>query len=99
MAVASLLSRLGKFRANEVEKKETIDYIFFSGGNPRLRLLATLALPSEAQIGPAALPSAAFPSDHLSLAAQFEFSSPASVEGQTSPVCESPQLSFSDGNA
>ena len=70
-----------KFRANEVEKKETI------------------ALPSEAQIGPGALPSAAFPSDHLSLAAQFEFSPPASAEGQTFPVCESPQLSSSDGNA
>lgn len=61
-----------KFRgASAAEKKETIDYVWFGPPTARLARLATLALPGEAEVGPAALPSAAWPSDHLALGVDF----------------------------
>lgn len=71
--------------APAVEKRQTIDYIFVSGmgsvegeaaepaGKPLLKLTAVRNLPTAAEIGPDALPCARFPSDHLSLAAAFEW--------------------------
>lgn len=50
------------------EQKGILDYIFHS---PGLRVAATLDMPSEDQVGPGRLPSYAFPSDHLSLVADF----------------------------
>jgi RNA exonuclease NGL2 len=62
-----------KFRDDAGEKKSTIDYIFWSVPEV-LRLQSVLELADEATIGPAALPSASFASDHLSLAAKFGWS-------------------------
>lgn len=61
-----------KFRADAGEKKSTIDYIFWTAPEV-LHLQSVLELADEATIGPAALPSASFASDHLSLAAKFRW--------------------------
>jgi len=50
------------------EQKSTLDYIFHSKG---LEVEATLDMPTEEQVGVDRLPSEAFPSDHLSLVADF----------------------------
>lgn len=50
------------------EQKGTLDYIFHSEG---LQVLATLDPPQDQQVGQARLPSLSFPSDHLSLVADF----------------------------
>jgi len=50
------------------EQKYILDYIFHSAG---LRPLATLDMPSEEEVGVDRLPSMRFPSDHLSLVADF----------------------------
>ena len=67
-----------KFRAPGVEKCRTIDYVWFStddggAGLAALRPIDTMALPSRAAIGEAALPSEAFPSDHLCLVTRFSW--------------------------
>jgi len=51
------------------EQKSTLDYIFHSGG---IQTSATLEMPTEQQIGKDRLPSFAFPSDHLSMVADFQ---------------------------
>jgi len=51
------------------EQKSTLDYIFHSGG---IQASATLDMPTEKQIGKDRLPSFAFPSDHLSMVADFQ---------------------------
>lgn len=53
------------------EQKYVLDYIFHSEG---LEVEAVLQMPSEADVGPARLPSLRFPSDHLSLVADFSHS-------------------------
>jgi len=50
------------------EQKSTLDYIFHSAG---IQASATLDMPTEQQIGIDRLPSLAFPSDHLSMVADF----------------------------
>ena len=50
------------------EKRAWIDYVLAAGA-PRPR--ARLALPRAAAVGPAGLPSPAYPSDHLALALEF----------------------------
>lgn len=62
-----------KFRKSEgssevSEKKRTIDYIWTS---PSLQAAEVWQLPSQAEIGASGLPSAAYPSDHLSLAVKL----------------------------
>jgi len=61
-----------KFRGKadgEVEVRHTIDYIWYQ---PRhLALHSVMDIPSEEALGSGKLPSYAFPSDHLSLAAEF----------------------------
>ena len=49
----------------------TIDYIFFS--NKRAKCLQLLAFPTGEEMGEVKLPSLAYPSDHLSLVADFTF--------------------------
>jgi len=51
------------------EQKSTLDYIFHSAG---IQPSATLDMPTEQQIGIDRLPSIAFPSDHLSMVADFQ---------------------------
>jgi len=51
------------------EQKSTLDYIFHSAG---IQPSATLDMPTEQQIGIDRLPSTAFPSDHLSMVADFQ---------------------------
>jgi len=51
------------------EQKSTLDYIFHSGG---IQTSATLDMPTEQQVGKDRLPSLAFPSDHLSMVADFQ---------------------------
>ena len=51
------------------EQKSTLDYIFHSGG---IKASATLDMPTEQQVGKDRLPSLAFPSDHLSMVADFQ---------------------------
>jgi len=50
------------------EQKSILDYIFHSAG---IQASATLDMPTEQQIGIDRLPSAAFPSDHLSMVADL----------------------------
>ena len=52
------------------EKRERIDYVL-AAGSPRL--CARLTLPSIASVGPAGLPSTAYPSDHFALALEFSW--------------------------
>lgn len=64
-----------KFRSKG-ECKRTIDYIFFSGDG-KLRPTSRWRMLSEAEIGPAALPSCRYASDHVSVCADFEWDLPA----------------------
>ena len=57
-----------KVREQGGEQKNTLDYIFHSKG---VEVTATLDMPTEEQVGAERLPSLAFPSDHLSLVADF----------------------------
>lgn len=52
------------------EYKQNLDYIFHS---PAFNVTATLQAPTEQQIGPDRLPNLQFPSDHLSLVADFKY--------------------------
>ena len=52
-----------------MQVKHTIDYIFHDAG---LRATRVLAPPQEAELEPARLPGLRYPSDHLSLVAEFE---------------------------
>ena len=52
------------------EKRAVIDYVFHSSA---LRPVARWAQPTQAEIGPDALPSAAYPSDHLAVLVEFEW--------------------------
>jgi len=52
------------------EQKHVLDYIFHTAD--RLSPVATLEMPSEAEVGEKRLPSLQFPSDHLSLVADFK---------------------------
>lgn len=54
---------------NEKEESRTIDYIFYRSEN--LTPIAYLDIPSKADIGPDALPSPNYPSDHLALQSIF----------------------------
>jgi mRNA deadenylase 3'-5' endonuclease subunit Ccr4 len=62
-----------KFRGHDApkEKKVTEDYLFFDA--KALRVVTLKALPTEEKCGAHGLPADHFPSDHLPLAAQFEF--------------------------
>ncbi|KAI8797927.1 nocturnin-like [Biomphalaria glabrata] len=60
--------RSGKSGKNE-EACHTIDYIFYTEKN--IKCVKLLKLPTAEQIGPGRLPSYSYPSDHLSLAADF----------------------------
>ena len=51
------------------EQKHILDYIFHS---PQLKMLSTLDMPTEQQVGEDRLPSLQFASDHLSLVAEIE---------------------------
>ena len=57
-----------KVREQGGEQKNILDYIFHSKG---VEVTATLDMPTEEQVGAERLPSLAFPSDHLSLVADF----------------------------
>ena len=52
------------------EKAETIDHLLHT---PSLRAIAAWGAPSRDAIGPAALPSAVYPSDHLAQVVDFEW--------------------------
>lgn len=52
------------------EYKQNLDYIFHSS---HLNVTATLQAPSEEKIGPDRLPNLKFPSDHISLVADFKY--------------------------
>ncbi|VEL29714.1 unnamed protein product [Protopolystoma xenopodis] len=51
------------------EAKHTIDYIWYL--SPRAKLKGVFSIPSSETIGHQALPSSSFPSDHMSLIADF----------------------------
>ena len=51
------------------EQKHVLDYIFHS---PSFKTVATLKMPSEKDLGIEKLPSAKFPSDHMSLVADIK---------------------------
>ncbi|XP_065577669.1 nocturnin-like isoform X2 [Artemia franciscana] len=55
----------------EGEIRHTIDYIFYSTSNLDVEMV--LEIPDEEKIGQDRLPSMSYPSDHLSLAADFKF--------------------------
>jgi nocturnin len=61
-----------KFRFNEAEKHRTIDYIWYNSES-KLVPYKRWSLPSKAAIGVDALPSAMYPSDHLSLLCEFRW--------------------------
>lgn len=66
-----------KYRPSK-EAKHTIDYIWYTPG--RLDLRQVWSIPSEDEIGETALPSSNYPSDHVSLCAEFDLhSAPASA--------------------
>jgi endonuclease/exonuclease/phosphatase family metal-dependent hydrolase len=54
---------------NEKEESRTIDYIFYR--SEHLTPIAHLEFPSKTDIGPNALPSSSYPSDHLALQTIF----------------------------
>ena len=54
------------------EQKYILDYIFHSKGG--LKPLGVLEMPQEQQVGEERFPNLAFPSDHLSLVADFHLS-------------------------
>jgi len=53
------------------EQKYILDYIFYSNNN--LTPVGVLEMPTEDEVGEARFPNLAFPSDHLSLVADFQF--------------------------
>jgi hypothetical protein len=63
-----------KFRSKG-ESRRVIDYIWFSGGG-QLRPLQRWRMPTQEEIGPCALPSASYASDHISMCAEFEWDLP-----------------------
>eukprot|EP00198_Chlamydomonas_reinhardtii_P008981 XP_001698318.1 predicted protein [Chlamydomonas reinhardtii] len=67
-----------KFRVKG-ESKRISDYIYFSGGGP-LRPLQRWRMLTEEEIGPTALPSPAYASDHVSLCCEFEWDVDADLE-------------------
>ncbi|KAG2428755.1 hypothetical protein HXX76_011457 [Chlamydomonas incerta] len=67
-----------KFRVKG-ESKRISDYIYFSGGG-LLRPLQRWRMLTEAEIGPTALPSPAYASDHVSLCCEFEWDVDADLE-------------------
>jgi hypothetical protein len=58
-----------KFRGDD-EKRRCIDFVWFAPSRG-LRVRACWALPTPDALGAAGLPSGAYPSDHLALAAAF----------------------------
>ncbi|GIL66810.1 hypothetical protein Vafri_20325 [Volvox africanus] len=73
-----------KFRVKG-ESKRISDYIWFSGGGKGgtrgpLRPLQRWRMLTEEEIGPGALPSAAYGSDHVSLCCEFEWDVDADLE-------------------
>jgi nocturnin len=52
--------------------QRTIDFIFYPGAGP-LQPVARWAMLSAQEIGPAALPSPAYPSDHVAQCCDFEW--------------------------
>eukprot|EP00884_Botryococcus_braunii_P001983 jgi/Botrbrau1/11786/Bobra.0195s0110.1 len=72
-----------KFRSDG-EVKRIIDYIWFSN-DPRLQPVSRWGIPHPAEIGYDGLPSAQYPSDHLSVVCDFEIQ----CAGQKIPnICE-----------
>lgn len=57
-----------KFRSNGVAKR-TIDYVMYS--QAQLTPVSRWRMLSEAEIGPAGLPSTVYPSDHMAVTCQF----------------------------
>ena len=57
--------------AGQVQQCHTIDYVFYTPANTRC--LQLLQFPTEDELKPGFLPSFAYPSDHLSLVADFVF--------------------------
>ena len=66
-------ARLGGTAGEVDEARHTIDYMWLSEGS-RVRVERVLALPALEELGPARLPSASAPSDHLPLAADLSLS-------------------------
>lgn len=60
------------------EVRHCIDYILYS--RDLLRAVQVLGLPSDDAVGPRRLPSAIYPSDHLSLVADLQLCSPSSTQ-------------------
>ena len=58
-------------KKGQEESVHTIDYLFFS--KEKFQCLGLLEMPQEEQLRPNFLPSFAYPSDHLSLAADLRF--------------------------
>jgi hypothetical protein len=63
-----------KFRSNGVAKR-TIDYVMYS--RAQLTPVSRWRMLSEAEIGPAGLPSTVYPSDHMAVTCQFAWVEPA----------------------
>ncbi|RUS71506.1 hypothetical protein EGW08_020757 [Elysia chlorotica] len=61
----------GGKKGSQEESVHTIDYLFFS--RDKFQCEQLLEMPTEDQLRPNFLPSYAYPSDHLSLAADFKF--------------------------
>lgn len=61
-----------KFRDEGGEKKCTIDYMFMST-SPRLITHSVYRLPNEEELSTRGLPSDRYPSDHISIACQFQW--------------------------
>ncbi len=58
-----------KFRPNG-EQQRIIDYVFFPADGA-LQPASRWVMPTEAEIGPEALPCAAYPSDHVAQCCEF----------------------------
>ncbi|KAG0631798.1 hypothetical protein M758_1G279800 [Ceratodon purpureus] len=71
-APAEPLFTTWKFRSKEGERQRTIDYIWFNTQN-KLVPQRRWSTPSETTIGPNALPSALYPSDHLPIMCEFRW--------------------------
>ncbi|CAG0898079.1 unnamed protein product [Cyprideis torosa] len=64
------------------ESCKTLDYIFYSKQNLEVRRI--LNIPTEETIGNCRLPSLRYPSDHLSLCCDFEFSASSNPKSSSS---------------
>lgn len=80
VGVATPASPVVDVDAPLLHKKRTIDYIWLSNSTSTstkattgLKVVATRALPTVEEVGAEGLPSAAYPSDHLSLCARFSW--------------------------